>query len=87
MQLSVVHVRDVFVSWGVVVVALDDFVEHRSKGVEALVAASINTDARVGPFSTREDALLEGVAIFVFTVLASIPDVTSENLGEERRGS
>ena len=51
------------------------------------MTASINTDSGVGPFATREDALLEGEAVFILTVLACIPDVTGEHLAEERLGA
>ena len=71
------------VSGGVGVIRLDDFIKEGGKGVEALVASSIDTDTGVGPFATGEDALLEGEAILVLSVLAGIPNVTSENLGKE----
>ena len=61
----------------------DDLVEKRSESVEAFVAARIDTNTRIGPLATREDALLEGVAIFVFLVLAFVPDVPREDLAEE----
>jgi len=61
-------------------VVRDDFVEKGSKGVVALVATSVDTNAGVGPFATGEDALLEGEAIFVFLILAGVPDVTREHL-------
>lgn len=86
-QLSVVHVGDVLVSWRVLVVLLNDLVEQRSKGVEALMATCVDTNARVGPFATGEDALLESVAKSVLSILASVPYVTCEDLGEERLGS
>ena len=66
---------------------LDDLVEKGSKGVEALVASCIHTNAGVGPFATGEDALLEGEAKLVLSVLAGVPHVTCENLGEERFGA
>ena len=83
-QLGVVHVADVLVCWGVLVIFLDDLVEKGSKGVVALVAACVHTDAGVGPFATGEDALLEGEAKLVLSVLASVPDVAGQDLGEER---
>ena len=82
-----VHVGDVLVGGGVVVVLLDDLVEKWSKGVEALVAASIDTDARVGPFAAREDALLERESVLVLSILTGFPDVTGEHSGEKRLGS
>ena len=87
LQLVVVHVGDVLVCWGVRVIFLDDLVEKGSKGVEALVASCIHTNAGVGPFATGEDALLEGEAKLVLSVLAGVPHVTCENLGEERFGA
>ena len=65
----------------------DDLVKERSESVEAFVAARIDTNTRIGPLATREDALLEGVAIFVFLVLAFVPDVLREDLREEGLGS
>ena len=64
-------------------ILLDDLVKERGESVKALVAASIDTDTGVGPFATGEDALLEGEAILILSVLAGIPNVTSENLGKE----
>ena len=61
----------------------DDLVKERSERVEAFMAARIDTNARISPLATREDALLEGVAIFVFLVLAFVPDVPREDLAEE----
>ena len=61
----------------------DDLVKERGESIEAFMAARIDTNTRVGPLATREDALLEGVAIFVFLVLAFVPDVPREDLGEE----
>jgi len=87
LQLGVVHVADVLVCWGVLVIILDDLVEKGSKGVEALVAACVHTNAGVGPFATGEDALLEGEAKLVLSVLAGVPHVACENLGEERFGA
>ena len=68
-------------------VLLDDLVEQRSKGVEALVATCVHTDARVGPFATGEDALLEGVAILVLFVFAGVPHISGEHLGQQTLGS
>ena len=84
LQLSVVHVADVLVCWGVLVILLDDLVEEGSKGVVALVAACVHTDARVGPFATGEDALLESEAKLILPVFASVPHVTGKDLGEKR---
>ena len=75
-----IHVGDVLVRGGVRVIVLDDLVEKGSKGVEALVAACVHTNAGVGPFATGEDALLEGEAKLVFSVLAGVPHVTCEHL-------
>jgi len=86
-QLGVVHVADVLVRWGVSVVGLDDLIEERSKGVVALVAASVNTDAGRGPLASREDALLEGVSEPIFLVLALLPHIAGKSLGEERLSS
>ena len=87
LELTVVHVGDVLVRGRVLVVLGDDLVEKRSESVEALVAAGVHADAGVGPLAAREDALLESVAIWVLPVLASIPDVTGQDLGEERWGA
>ena len=65
----------------------DDLVKERSEGVETLVAASVHTDSGVGPFATGEDTLLESISILVFSIFASIPHVTCENLGEKRLSS
>ena len=70
-----------------VVILLDDLVKERGEGVEALVAARVDTDARVGPLAAREDALLECEAILVLAVLAVLPDVAREHLGQERLGA
>ena len=82
-----VHVDNVLVSGGVTVVLLDDFVEERGKLVVTLMAAGVNTNARVGPLAAREDGLLEGESTLVNAILALLPHVTSENLGEERFGA
>jgi len=84
LELGMVHVGDVLVRGRVRMVRGDDFVKQGSEGVEALVAAGVHTDARVGPLGAREDALLEGEAILVLAVLAGIPDITSEHLREKR---
>jgi len=84
LELSVVHVRDVLVRWRMVMILLNDLVKEGSKGVEALVAASVNTDPRVGPLASREDALLESEAILVLSVLAFLPDIARQHLGKER---
>jgi len=68
-------------------VVRDDFVEKGSKGVVALVATSVDTNAGVGPFATGEDALLEGEAKLILLVFASIPHVTCQDLGKERFGA
>jgi len=86
-ELGVVHVDNMLVSGGVTVVLLDDLVEERSEGVVTLVATSVNTDARVGPLAAGEDSLLEGESALVNAILALLPHVTSENLGEERFGA
>ena len=87
LKLGVVHVDDVLVSGRVTVVLLDDFVEERGEFVVALVAAGVNTNAGVGPLAAREDGLLEGEATLVNAILALLPHVTSENLGEEGLGA
>ena len=45
LQLGVVHAANVLIRWGVLVIILDDLVEEGSKGVIALVAACVHTDA------------------------------------------
>ena len=79
LKLSIVHVGDVLVSGGMVVILLDYLVEKRSKGIKALVTSCVNTDSRIGPFATGEDALLEGKSIFIRLVLALLPNITCEN--------
>ena len=68
-------------------VSLNDLVKQGGKCVNAFVAAAVDTDARVGPFATREDNLLESVAKFVPAIFASFPDITSKGLRKERLGS
>ena len=68
-------------------IVLDDLVEERSKGVVALVAACIHTDARIRPFATGEDALLEGEAILILLVLALVPYVSCKSFGKKRSGA
>ena len=82
-----VHVRDMFVAWAVSMVILDDLVEKWCECIKSFVTASIYADAGVGPLAAREDALLESISRWVFLVLAFLPDVTSESLGEERSSS
>ena len=82
-----VHVADVLVCWLMLMILRDDLVEKRSESVEAFVAARIDTNTRIGPLATREDALLEGVAILVFLILALVPDIPSQSLREERFGA
>ena len=65
----------------------DDLVKERSESVETFMAARIDTNTRVGPLATREDALLESVSESVFLVLALVPDVTGKGFGEKRFGS
>jgi len=77
----------VLVRWRVTVVGLDNLVEEWGEGVVALVASGVDSDAGVGPLGTREDALLEGVTKSVSLVLALLPDITREGLGEEGLGS
>jgi len=68
------------VGWTVTVVLLDDLVKQWGEGVEALVAAGVDTNARVDHLATREDALLEGVTILVLLVLALVPDISRQSL-------
>ena len=65
----------------------DDLVKERSESVETFMAARIDTNTRVGPLATREDALLEGVAIFVGSIFARIPHISRQDFREERFGS
>jgi len=83
-ELSEVHVADVLVGLGVTVVLLDDLVEKWSESVISFVASSIDTNTRVGPLAAREDALLESVSKSVSLVLALLPHIAGEGLGEER---
>ena len=82
-----VHVRDMFVAWAVSMVILDDLIEKRCECIKSFVTTSINADAGVGPLASREDALLESISSWVFLVLAFLPDVTGESLGEEGSSS
>ena len=86
-KLGVVHVRDVFVAWAVSMVILDDLIEKRCECIKSFVTTSINADAGVGPLASREDALLESISSWVLLVLAFLPDVTGESLGEEGSSS
>ena len=86
-ELGVIHVDDMLVCWAVTVVFLNNLVKEWSKSVVAVVAASINTDSRVGPLAPREDSLLETESIFVFLVLKLLPNVTGEALRQKRGGS
>ena len=86
-ELVGIHGGDVLVRGLVAVVGLDDLVEERGKGVVRVVGASIGADTGVGPLRAREDALLEGEAESVSSVLALLPDGGSEALGEERGGT
>ena len=65
----------------------DDLVKERSESVETFMAARIDTNTRVGPLATREDALLEGVAILVRAVLALLPHIARQHPGKERLGA
>lgn len=84
LELGVVHAADVLVRGRVLVIVLNDLVEEWGKGVVALVAARVHTDARLYPFATGEDALLEGEAILILLVLALVPDIARQHLGQER---
>ena len=60
----------------------DDLVEEGSERVVAFMAARIDTDARLDPLATGEDALLEGEAIFVRSIFARIPHISRQHLRE-----
>jgi hypothetical protein len=83
-QVSVVHVDNVLVCGLVTVIRLNDLVHEGSEVVVRFVRASIHTNTRVGPLSTGEDRLLEGITILVFTVLALLPDIAGKALVEQR---
>jgi hypothetical protein len=68
-------------------VRLDDLVHEGGKVVVRLVGATVDTDTGVGPLAAGEDALSEGEAVLVFSVLALFPNLTSEALREQGGGA
>jgi len=82
-----VHVKNVLGVGAVTVVHLDDLVEERGKLIVRVVATSVDTDTRVGPFSSREDSLLESVAVLVNSIFALFPNVLGEALGKDGSSS
>ena len=69
---------------GVTMVLLDDLVEHWSEGSVGVMAASIDTDSRVGVLGTREDGCLERDTTSVLLVLKLIPHSLVEVFAEKR---
>jgi hypothetical protein len=82
-----VHVKNVLGVGAVTVVHLDDLVEERGELIVRVVATSVDTDTRVGPFSSREDSLLESVAVLVNSIFALFPNVLGEALGKDGSSS
>jgi hypothetical protein len=77
----------VLISGLVAVVSLNNLVHEGSEIVVRFVGTSVHTDTRVGPLSSREDCLLESESVLVLSVLALLPDVLGEALGEEGAGA
>jgi hypothetical protein len=67
----------------VAMVSFNDFVHEGSEVIETFVGTTINTNARVSPFGTREDGLFESEAILVFSIFALFPDLRGEALGKK----
>jgi hypothetical protein len=67
----------------VAMVGFNDFVHEGSEVIETFVGTTINTNARVSPFSTREDGLFKSEAILVFPILALFPDLRGKALGKK----
>jgi len=86
-KLGGVHGADVLGLGSVTVVGFDDLIHEGGEIVVRFVGAGVDTDAGVGPLGTGEDSLLEGVAVLVLAVLALLPDVAGEALGEEGGGT
>jgi len=83
LKVSVVHIDNVLVGGLVTVVSLDDSVHEGGEIVVRFVGTSVHTNTGVSPLGTREDALLESVAVLVFAVLALFPDVAGKAAVEE----
>ena len=64
----------------VTVIGLNYLVHEGSEVVETFVGTTINTNARVSPFGTREDGLFKSEAILVFPILALFPDLRGKAL-------
>ena len=87
LKLCVIHVTDMSVGLAVAMVLLNNLVEHWGERSVGVVAASIDTDSRVGVLGTREDCCLERDTTSVLLVLKQIPHSFVKILAEKRCGS
>jgi len=62
---------------------LDDLIHEWSEGIVRVVGTSINTDTRVGPLGTGEDALSESESEFISSILALIPNLLGKAFVKE----
>lgn len=86
-QLSVVHVTNVFISFAVAVIFINYFIEEWSEGVVRVVGASVDADARLSPLAAGEDGLSKCESILIFLVLELLPKLGSEAAGKEGLGA
>jgi hypothetical protein len=86
-KLVVVHGGDVLIVLSMSVILSDNLVEKWGEGIVRVVGSSVDTNTRVGPFSSGEDSLFERETIFVSSVFASFPDIWGKAFLEERRSS
>jgi hypothetical protein len=69
------------------VVSLDDLVHEWSESIVRIVGSSIHSDTRVGPFTSRENALSESESEFISSILALLPNISGKALLEQRGSS
>ena len=61
-----VHVADMFVSFLMTVVILDDHVEVFLEGIVRIMATSVYTNARIYILATGKDSFFESESMFIF---------------------
>ena len=68
LKLVEIHIRDMAIALFVTMILLNNFVEQRCKGGIGVVAASIDSDARIYILHTREDCTSKRESTSIFLI-------------------
>jgi len=83
-KLVVIHGGGVLGSDSMSVILSDNLVHEWGESIVRVVGSSVDTNTRVGPFSSGEDSLFERETVFVSSVFACFPDIWGKALLEKR---